>query len=184
MTNIERNMALSALIGSEGYEAAEECPQGHNEDIAVDPDYSIGDPVWTEDLAWGAGVLCLTCIVEDARKVHWSDETPEEYLRAQSVRGIRQADPSWHPEWRIQPTPKDFMVPGVLEPLARELVKRWGEEEMVPWGWMMDYENKPDGLDYNVDIWIEDCDCIVGEGEGRTYEIALGEALLAAARNR
>jgi len=181
MTDTERNTALAALIGPEGYEAAKTCPQGHNEDIAVDPDYSIGDPVWTEDLAWGAGVLCLTCIVEDARKVHWSDETPEEYLRAQSVRGIRQADPSWHPEWRIQPTPKDFMVPGVLEPLARELVARWHAENHQYGLWVAHYDPYCEG---NPPYTVLVLPIGKGIGLGDTYEIALGEALLNAARNR
>ena len=166
MTNTERNTALAALFGEEGYEVATECPQGHEVE-----ECEIGE-------------ICPHC--------DWDTEVvpiPDSYWEASRLCKAAEWMPHWHPEWRIQPAPKDFTVPGVLEPLAEALLSRWSPDlpfSMYRWS----HQFFPVGPErgHLVTISIDnmdqsDLEC-VGEGTGTTYEIALGEALLSAAEGR
>ena len=166
MTNDERNTALAALIGAEGYEAAEECPNDHmfmDENLVRE---------WPE-----VGQLCEVCVA-DHRPV--GDTATEDvvcdwYIEA-SMHG---SDPTWHPEWRVQPAPKDFTIPGELEPLARELLTRWHDQNSKYSWWYVLYSPFCEDLTpYTVVLFP----LSAGSGSGETFEIALGEAMLDAAR--
>ena len=165
MTNDERNTALAALIGAEGYEAARECPQGHEMfDENMDPrENHIGD-------------LCYYCSGINSENELWYPERAEEFAA--------------HPEWRIQSVPKDFTVPGVLEPLAEQLLEKWNREPAERYYmWTHTFLPNDERVTHAVNISyfpfhpkprraeFQDTHP-AGYGEGMTYEVALGEALL------
>ena len=183
MATDERNKALAEMIGPAGYEAAERCPLGHDNLRVITSECDTGDPCWAEDDTWDVGILCLTCIVEDTRNVHWTVDRIWEYSHAESLRKEHQSDPAWHPEWRIPQQPKDFSRPGVLEPLAVDIIKRWVDR----WGLNKDkvgYSIEQRSLAPYKEITV--ClaamspmgDYIIGFGRGASYEEALGEAML------
>ena len=78
---------------------------------------------------------------------------------------MHREDMRWHPEWRVRERPKDFTIPGILEPLVRRLLACTTVE-----GWTMSY-----GRGYFA------FQVVLGGaiGYGHSYEEALGEALLA-----
>ena len=163
MTNDERNTALATLIGAEGYESAEKCLQGHEGwNIAWFVDDEPSD-------------LCFDCVYDNGMS----------HVRIWEM-NERAADPTWHPEWRFPQVVKPFDKPGVLEPLARELLARWTDSDGLWWGWTIRYTPYASGDLYKSTVRSLDypLDNIAGFGAGPTYEIALGEALLDAARNR
>ena len=151
MINTERNTALAVLFGPEGYGATGKCPQGHGYGTMTHKGIRTN--------------ICWDCLVHS--------EVNAKELEA------HYDDSTWHPEWRIQSAPKDFTAPGVLEPLARELVARWGEEDGLIYGWDAEYAPEYEDISYRVEL-----SGLFRGGMGATYEIALGEALLDAARNR
>ena len=186
MTNAERNAALAALFGGEGYEAAKTCPQGHENWVAVEhSDYDDHDE-YVKDIGYQAGTLCLTCITLD-QKLMRGVPTDNAYYRYDKARNLRRKshdDWLWHPEFRIQSAPKDFTVPGVLEPLARKLLARWSEERKDWYSWRSDYGSFSFGSSYPYGVSIMIGNEWEGYGGGTTYEIALGNALLEAAFER
>ncbi len=164
MTDTERNTALAALFGAEGYEAAKVCPQGHTAD-----EYEIGE-------------ICGDCERDTI-------DVPDSYWAASRLYKTSEWMPEWHQEWRIQAVPKDFTVPGVLEPLAESLLSRWSPDlpfSMYLWSHLFLPVGPRKG--HFVTISIDNMDQLeldcAGEGKGPTYEIALGEALLDAAMHR
>lgn len=172
MTDTERNIALAALIGTDGYKAAKTCPQGHKNYHMV---YIHGGSStnWEENKPWRTGDLCPTCIIDGTKGLQLLD-LEDAYAIAENKAEEHGTHPEYHPEWRIQAVPKDFTQPGVLEPLARKLVAQWEAQRQPVLGWQCEYESRNDDCAYLVTMGE-------GFGYGPTYEIALGEALLSAA---
>lgn len=166
MTDAERNAALAALFGGEGYEAAKECPQGHE---LEDEKYEIGE-------------ICQAC--DDSQG---GISVPDSYWAASRLRKAHEWMPGWHQGWRIQPVPKNFTVPGVLEPLAEKLLARWSLNSQHSM-YLCTHQFLPPLKWHFVTISTDNIAFtefgFATNGKGPTYEIALGEALLAAARNR
>lgn len=190
MTDAERNAALAALFGGEGYEAAKTCPQGHENWVAVEhSDYDDHDE-YVDDIGYQAGALCLTCMTLDQELMRGvpTDNAYYRYDKARNLRHKFHDDWPWHPEFRIQSAPKDFSVPGVLEPLARKLLARWSPDpEVRLYQWMHYFVPAGPLQGHDVSILVAELHedmANVADGTGPTYEIALGEALLGAAKIR
>ena len=180
MTNDERNKALAEMIGPAGYEAAERCPLGHDNLRVITSECDTGDPCWAEDDTWDVGILCLTCIVEDTRNVHWTVDRIWEYSHAESLRKEHQSDPAWHPEWRIPQQPKDFSRVGVLEPLARKLLEQWANVGDYK-GYKIEQESYAPYEEILITLYLIHYRMgsrIIGYGSGYSYEYALADALL------
>ena len=166
MTDTERNTALAALFGADGYEAATECPQGHEVE-----ECEIGE-------------LCPHCDWDTAVV-----PIPDSYWEASRLCKAAEWMPDWHQEWRIQPAPRDFTVPGLLEPLAEQLLEKWNTDPEEPYYMWVHY-----CLPLNEDVThrvivyhffshppthlVFSDGNRVASGEGLSYAIALGEALL------
>ena len=155
MTKYEFNEALAEMIGPAGYENSRYCQQGHRTENNIL--MHNGEP----------SDVCARCL-------------PAEYIY-EALTAIE--DPAWHPEWRIPQQPKDFSRPGVLEPLAVDIIKRWVDR----WGLNKDkvgYSIEQRSLAPYKEIAV--CmaamspmgDYIIGFGRGASYEEALGEAML------
>lgn len=123
--NREIAEALTAMgLGHLAFETATECPQDHPSTDVDTNDF--GGPDYKEDEGWGIGVLCLTCIA-NSKEIEKCIDADVEYFRARKVRDAHQADPTWHPEWRVQGAPHDFTDPRYLRPAVRAVcdLKRW-----------------------------------------------------------
>ena len=157
ITKRQRNAALAKLFGSKGYEPAETCPQGHH---FYDEEYRNFLP--------HVGDLCEQCVEDNGPTA-----APTGSLVLRSLlrkkwgieASMHRDDMAWHPEWRVRVRPKDFTIPGILEPLVRRLLACTTVE-----GWTMSYDRGY--FAYQV---------VLGGaiGYGHSYEEALGEALLA-----
>lgn len=98
---IAEEMAVLGFPQELAWEPAKQCPQGHpNDDMPVNQ---------------GIGKLCRTC------EAHWVLLEPDgTSSRAEEVRARdhelfeRRRDVDWHPEFRIQAVPRDFMKSDVL----------------------------------------------------------------------
>lgn len=173
MTNTERNTVLAALFGADGYEAALECPQGHDAYMAVEHgDYDDHDD-WIPDPHYGIGTLCLTCITLDYG-----------YSRALRLRKDHKKDLNWHPEWRIKGVPKDFTAPGVLEPFVAHLGYSW-IHTAIPKSKDTSVKHLVEvylGVSFSASFFTLRFGKLVpdGLGIGEAYETALGEAVLSA----
>ena len=192
MTDTERNTALAALFGPEEYKAAMECSQGHGNIKEVYVEDNPPATEWVSGDPWDVGNLCAQCVIKGTprfRTLWLGGSGPEAFELAEMEIEDHASDPTWHPEWRIQGVPRDFTVPGVLEPLAEALLSRWSPDlpfSMYRWS----HQFFPVGPErgHFVTISIDNMDQSeldrAGEGGGTTYEIALGEALLDAVERR
>lgn len=186
MTNTERNTALAEIFGPEGYEAATECPQGHEDWVAIEHyDYDDHD-FYTEDIGYGTGALCLRCLTLDPELMQGvgTDRAYYAYDTARIIRGRHNTDPTWHPEWRIQAMAKDFTVPWVLEPLVARLGYSW-IHTAIPKSKDTRVKHLVElylGVSFSAPFFALRFGKLVpdGDGIGESYEIALGEALLSA----
>ena len=186
MTNTERNTALAALFGADGYEAALECPQGHDAYMAVEHgDYDDHDD-WIPDPHYGIGTLCLTCITLDSGLMCGipSDNAYYGYIRALRLRKEHKKDLNWHPEWRIKGVPKDFTAPGVLEPFVAHLGYSW-IHTAIPKSKDTSVKHLVEvylGVSFSASFFTLRFGKLVpdGLGIGEAYEMALGEAVLSA----
>lgn len=156
ITKRQRNAALAKLFGSKGYEPAETCPQGHH--------------FYDEELRNylpNVGDLCEQCVEDSGPQIGPTVSLSFlSFLRRQweEEASMHREDMAWHPEWRVRVRPKDFTVPGILEPLVRRLLACTTVQ-----GWTMSY-----GREYFA------YQVVLGGaiGYGHSYEEALGEALL------
>lgn len=165
MTNIERNTALAEIFGPEGYEAVTACPQGHENVYGTD----VGDFCPDCAKAWFVSALEMVGTT-------WVEMWGE--MKAQ------QENLAWHPEWRFLQIPKDFTVPGVLEPLVAHLGYSW-IHTAIP-------KSKDTSVKHLVEVYLGVSSSAPfftlrfgklvpdGDGIGGSYETALGEALLSA----
>lgn len=147
------------------WEPAETCPQGH-------PAPSSTHKV---------GTLCYRCALEGFRSEDLVDG--KSYTDYQYQIWQHQYNPDYHPEWRIQPVPKDFTKPGNLEPFAERLLDVWNAETAKKY-YVFTHTFFPNAGTATHSVQIADYfgdTTVVGYGEGMSYEVALGEALLDAA---
>ncbi len=130
----DENQIIAEWLAEHGmpelaWDVSEKCQQGHGSMVAVEhPEYDDYDD-WVKDVGWQRHAICLECVVRSGLVRGVPDDFAYyAYDAARNIRANFQDDPSWHPEWRIQAVPFDFLQPAPLLAAVEEycLIKARG----------------------------------------------------------
>lgn len=143
MTNEDKkalSLKIATLAEAQGidpallWEAAEECPQGHDNRSWCD-----------DDVTYGIGELCLLCWntywvdprVKLMAEVPFSTSLNKVYGKEEAL-GPLYDDPAFHPEWRIGRRPRDLTHPGLLLPVVEAWIAQAMRYRNVIIEWLRD----------------------------------------------